>query len=277
MVPELTASGSALAWGAADFCGGKASRRVDARAVVVVAHASSLPLLALSLAMTGGGPAAADLGWGFLAGLCGGVALVLLYGALATGVMSVVAPVTAVTAALLPLAVGLVVDPTPGPVELAGVCVAVVAIGLVSAAPGEGAAVSSRVLALSVAAGAGLGLFYVLLEPVRAGAGLWPLVGIRAATLLVGLAMLAQARIPPRLDRRSLVWAVGAGALDWAANALYLVATYTGVLSVVAPIASLYPAGTVLLAVAVDRERPRPVRIVGLALAAVALVLARTG
>jgi drug/metabolite transporter (DMT)-like permease len=268
MVPELTASGAALAWGAADFCGGKASRRADARAVVVVAHAFSIPLLALSLVIAGGdGPVAADLIWGFLAGLCGGVALVLLYGALAAGSMSVVAPVTAVTAAVLPLGVGLVIDPTPTPLELAGVGIAIVAIGLVSAAPG-GSAVSSRVLALSVAAGAGLGLFYALLEPIRTDAGLWPLVGIRAATLLVGLAMLAQARIPPRLDRGSSLWAVGAGTLDWAANALYLLAAYTGV---------LYPVGTVLLAVAVDRERPRPVRVMGLGLAGVALVLARAG
>jgi uncharacterized membrane protein len=188
----------------------------------------------------------------------------------------VVAPLTAVTAAVLPLGVGLVINPTPTPVELVGVSVAVVAIGLVSSAPGEKGA-SRRVLALSLAAGAGLGLFYTLLEPVREDAGLWPLVGIRAGSLLVGLALLARARVPLRTDRRSLAWAVGAGALDWAANALYLVAIYTGVLSVVAPIASLYPAATVLLAVAVDRERLRPVRMMGLVLAGMALVLARAG
>lgn len=277
MIAEIAASGAALTWGTADFCGGKASRWVNARAVVVVSQLSSFPLLALSLVLAGSGrPEPADLGWGFLAGLSGGIALVLLYEALATGVMSVVAPVTAITAALLPLGVGLVFDRAPGTVELIGAVVAVLAIGLVSAAPG-GKPMSTRVIVLSVAAGTGFGLFYALLAPVRPDAGLWPLVGVRTAGLVVGLVLLWQARQPLAMSRKSLAWSVGAGALDWAANALYLVATYGGTLSVVAPIASLYPAGTVLLALAVDRERLRPAQLAGLGLAGVALVLTRLG
>ena len=84
------------------------------------------------------------------------------------------------------------------------------------------------------------------------GAGLWPLLGIRAGSLVAAIAVLVPTFRSMRLARSSLPCAAGAGTLDIAANALYLAAAYHGALSVVGPIASLYPAGTVLLAVVVD-------------------------
>jgi uncharacterized membrane protein len=69
---------------------------------------------------------------------------------------------------------------------------------------------------------------------------------------------------------------VTAGVFDITANALYLLAAQRGLLSVVAPIAALYPASTVLLALLVDRERLRPIQLAGLGLAATALVLVAT-
>ena len=135
----------------------------------------------------------------------------------------------------------------------------------------------ARIIALALAAGVAFGLFYVLLAPIEAGAGLWPLLGIRAGSLVAAIAVLVPAFRSMRLARSSLPWAAGAGTLDIAANALYLAAAYHGALSVVGPIASLYPAGTVLLAVVVDRERLRPMQSIALGLAAVALVLTHLG
>lgn len=279
MIGELAASGTAAAWGAADFCGGKATRRASAPAVVVISQLFSLPLLAVSLLVAADGwPGTPAVSWGFAAGLSGGIGLVLLYRALAVGVMSVVAPVTAVTAASIPLVVGLLSDQPPSPVALLGAGVAVIAIGLVSVSPVDARiGGSGRIIALALAAGVAFGLFYVLLAPVEAGAGLWPLLGIRAGSLVSAVAMLVPAFGSMRLARSSLPWAAGAGTLDIAANAFYLAATYHGALSVVGPIASLYPAATVLLAVVVDRERLRPLQSIALGLAAVALVLTHLG
>jgi uncharacterized membrane protein len=78
----------------------------------------------------------------------------------------------------------------------------------------------------------------------------------------------------PHLPRRMFGWVALAGVGDITANALYLLAVRNGLLSLVAPIAALYPAGTVLLALGLDRERVRPTQVVGLVLAAAALVLA---
>ena len=57
------------------------------------------------------------------------------------------------------------------------------------------------------------------------------------------------------------------------ANVTFLLATQRGLVSVVAVIASLYPAGTVILAMGVEGERLSAAQGVGLVAAAGALVL----
>jgi drug/metabolite transporter (DMT)-like permease len=129
------------------------------------------------------------------------------------------------------------------------------------------------VIALALASGAMFGLFFVLLARTDASSGMWPLVAVRAASISVGLAVLAWRRRSLRVPRSLLPWVAFAGMGDIGANALYLLAVRQGLLSVVAPIAALYPVSTVLLALAVDKERVRPVQVAGLGLAATALVL----
>jgi uncharacterized membrane protein len=121
------------------------------------------------------------------------------------------------------------------------------------------------------------GIFFVLIGEVGDGAGMWPLVGVRAASLLAGVATALATRTSLRIGRVALRWALLAGPFDIGANALYLLAaTGGGLLSLVAPISALYPVSTVLLAFGIDRERLRPVQLAGLGLAATALVLVAT-
>jgi uncharacterized membrane protein len=98
-------------------------------------------------------------------------------------------------------------------------------------------------------------------------------VGARVASVPLGLAIAATRGASLRMPRPVLGWVAFAGAGDIAANALYLVAAQGGLLSVVAPIAALYPVSTVLLAITIDRERVHAGQLVGLGLAATALVL----
>ncbi|HEX6075746.1 MAG TPA: DMT family transporter [Micromonosporaceae bacterium] len=274
-----TAAAAAVAWGASDFCGGKASQRADAWAVVVVSQLASVPLLAGWLWSTSPDwPARTDMAWAFAAGLTGAVGLVLLYHALAGGAMSVVAPVTAVTSAAVPVAVGLAFDRIPGATVVAGIGFAVLAIGLIALVPNSGPVrVSAGTVLVALAAGCGFGLFYTLLANIGPGAGLWPLAAVRAASLVVGGTLCWYVGSTLRLTGASLRWALGAGVLDIVANALYLAATYTGLLSVVAPTASLYPVITVLLALVVDRELLRPTQYGAIGLAALSLVLIHAG
>jgi drug/metabolite transporter (DMT)-like permease len=204
-----------------------------------------------------------------------------------------------VTAALVPLVVGLVVETVPGPLALTGVGCAIVAIGLVSLVPHAEAAATSaapsaaasaatsqptlvvakrRLVLFALVSGAGFGLFFVLLNKSGDAAGghggLWPVLGAHLAALsLCGTLALKSRTAMPRPRGITIVWIIMAGVFDMTANALYLLAARDGLLSIVAPVSSLYPVTTVILAVLVDRERMRPVQIAGLGLAATALVL----
>ncbi|MBQ1068095.1 MULTISPECIES: EamA family transporter [Micromonospora] len=274
MLPIVLAAVSALAFGTADFSGGKASRWADPIAVTVVSQMLSIPLLVVLVLVVPGTPSALDLGWGLLAGVAGAGGVMLLYRALATGVMAVVAPVTAITAAIVPIVAGLVLAHSPGAVALGGAGLAVVAIALVSLGErGAARRVSGRVLAMALAAGLLFGVFFALLGQADESAGMWPVLAVRVSSVAFGLALAARTGTRLRLGRRVLGWAAAAGLLDSAANALFLAAAGRGHLSVVAAVASLYPASTVLLALAVDRERLRPVQLAGLGFAAAALVL----
>lgn len=277
MLPVVLAAFSALIWGAGDFCGGKATQRARALPVTVVAQLAGLPVVVLGLVLISAtSPRPSDLGWGALAGVAGFVGLVLLYRGLAAGAMAIFAPVTAVTAAVVPLGAGLVLDESPGTLALIGVCCAIIAIGLMSvqvAASGRQAVVTPRLILLALAAGTMFGVFFILLGRAGDNAGMWPVLGVRVGSITLGLLLVARQRVSLRLDRPVLRWTVTAGVFDITANALYLLAAQRGLLSIVAPVAALYPASTVLLALLVDRERLRPVQLAGLGLAATALVL----
>lgn len=274
MTAVLLAAVSALVYGSADYCGGVATRRTHALAVTVLSQMAVLPLIVVVTVLVGGTSTLAGAGWGALAGIAGFTGLVLLYHGLSGGAMAVVAPTTAVTAALVPLVVGLALEQWPGTLAFSGVSLAVVAIGLVSLAPGNHREQAMpRLLALAIVAGVLFGLFFIALDRAGTDAGMWPLVWARLAAVGLGLAVAVRLRVGLSPGRTAWPWILGAGLLDVSANVCYLLAAQLGALSIVAPIAGLYPVSTVLLALSVDRERLRPLQVVGLGLAATALVL----
>ncbi|GGM28495.1 EamA family transporter [Dactylosporangium sucinum] len=272
MIGILLAALSGLVWGVGDFSGGKASQRADALVVVVLSKAASLPLLLLYLMLIPASASLPALAWGAAAGVFGVLGMFVFYRALAGGAMAVVAPVSAVTTALLPVVVGLVSGERPGAVALTGAGCAIVAIGLVSLAPSTGARVTRGLIGLALLSGLMFGLFFTCLDRAGGDGGLWPVLGAQLAALAVGGYPLVR-RFQGLPRGATLRWLVLAGALDMTANALYLLAVHRGDLSIIAPVASLYPVTTVLLAMAIDRERMRPVQLAGLGLAATALVL----
>lgn len=267
---------SAIIWGVGDYAGGRASRVMPALRVTALVQLLGLPVAvaaALAMSFSSAEPTTvrpADLAWGAAAGLAGLAGIVLLYRALSGGAMAVAAPTTAVAAAVLPVGIGLLLGERPGATALAGVVCAMLSVALVSAAGGDGKVTAGLVLT-AVGSGIGFGLFFAGMDRFGEGSGMWPLVGARAIGAALGIVILATTRRPGGpAPRRELA---AAGTLDTIANVTYLLALDSGMLAVVAPVASLYPASTVLLAFALDRERVRPVQVTGLALAGAALVL----
>ena len=271
---------SGLIWGVGDFAGGKATQGAAALPVVWVSKLVSLPLLAIFLVAMYVPVTAIGLAWGALAGVAGLVGLVLFYRALSAGAMTVVAPVTGVTSAAIPVVAGLIWGERPSGARLLGVGCALLAIALVSIAPhppGRRQVVNWRLIAVALGSGVGFGLFFVLLavagNAAGGSAGMWPIAGSQLSALIIGGLLVLMARPGPWPRGAALRFTLLAGPCDMTANALFLLATRGGDLSIVAPLAALYPVTTVILALLVDHERLRGIQVAGLAFAVAALVL----
>jgi drug/metabolite transporter (DMT)-like permease len=272
----------AVVYGSADFLGGLATRRNPTFTVVALSQGWGLVVLAGASTVLGDADfASRDLVLGAAAGAVGLVGVALLYQALADGSMGVVAPITAVGAAVLPLAWGLSSGERPPATSLVGVVVALVAVALVagggSGDVGPAPRGSRRHLALAGGAGTAFGVLFILLAATGDDAGLSPLVAARVASLTLLAAAAAVIRPRLRLAPGTGAAVAGAGMLDMAANVLFLLAARRGLLSLVAVLASLYPAATSLLARAVLGERLQRVQVGGLGLALVGLVLIASG
>jgi uncharacterized membrane protein len=261
---------AALLYGGSDFGGGLVSRRLGWLPVNLVATLAAVVLVwAAAVLFPGPGANFAAVAWGAAGGLGGGGGTLVLYRGLARGQMSVVGPVSAVGAAVLPVVVGVVLGDRPGVLGAAGVLVALPAIALVAA---NGAMkVSRQALADGLTAGTAFGFLFVALA--RAGAdGLWPVVAEQTMSLVVVLVTIAVVRTPVRMTARDAVGPVLVGASGVAATLLYFAATQRGMLSTVAILTSLYPGVTVLLARVIGHERFAPAQRIGLGLCAVAVL-----
>ena len=277
MLTVVFGLGAAAAYGAADFIGGILAKRVEPVAVVFLSQLAATPMLLVALVLLQGTFSTRTLMWGTLAGVAGGCGVTFLYRGLARGAMSVIAPVTALEAAGIPVFFGLVVGPVPGAFALAGVLLALVSVLLISSVPDETGARDRTALSDALVAGAGFGAFFILLDRVPDASGVWSLVGVRLGALLfVGAILVLGRRKLPR-DRALVPGLVAAGFLDLTANVLYLLATRAGLLAIAAVLTSMYPAGTILLARVKLKERIARIQAFGLGLGAAAVTLISLG
>ncbi len=282
----LLALSSAALYGAADFLGGLASRRTNVVAIVVTSQGCGLTLLALSLPLLPEAtPSARDLFWGGVAGLAGGVGVTLLYRALAVGRMAVVAPTTAVCAVMIPVVTGVLLGERLAPLTILGVAMAIIAIVLVSQqqeASGYGPPRAGKLppgVALALPSGVAIGLFFLALAETEAQAGLWPLLAARAVSVTLFAVIGLVSGRPLRLTAPVARITAAGGVIDMVANALYLLATRYGPLSIAVTLSSLYPASTVILARMVLGERLTRWQVSGVvcAVLAVALIVGGSG
>ena len=268
---------AALSYGLADFVGGAASKRTSPWAVALVAQVTGAAVVLVLGALAGGSPTSTDLAWAVAAGLFNGLGTAFLYRGLSGGRMGVVAPVSGVGAAALPVVVGLLLGERPAALVWVGFVAALPGIWLVSREP-VGSVVPGRGSGLLDGAMAGLGFggLFACLAQIPEEAGYLPLAlnQVVAGGAIVVVAVIAGGAWMPR-EPAALLGA-GSGILAAAATAAFLLATQTGFLTVAAVLTSLYPAVTVVLAATLLRERVHRGQVCGLVLclAAVALVAA---
>jgi drug/metabolite transporter (DMT)-like permease len=279
MSPTILFAGvTALFFGFSDFFGGVAARRDSEITVTATAHILGLAVLGLAAlvfpasAVTGG-----DLLAGAGVGVCGGLGVTALYGALARGRMSVVAPITAALSGSLPALYDFARGTALRPLALAGLGLALVSIVIVSSVghPEDRAGMPPVAIGLSLLAGVAFSGSFIILSLAGKGAGIIPLVAARAVSAVVlGALVLIRGRGRFVLDRTALSPALGAGVLDAAANVTMLAAIRIGPLAIASVLGSLYPVATILLARFVLKERLHWAQRIGVALALAAVLMA---
>jgi drug/metabolite transporter (DMT)-like permease len=270
----------ALAYGSGDFLGGISSKRLPTVTVLLVSQSFGLAGAVVLVVTLRDAPPPAHI---FLLSAVSGVVLVialgLLFRGLALGRMSIVAPLSAIGGGVLPVVWGLLRGERPSALALAGVGVALVAAAIVGggAEHDPAAAISPRLeMALGAGAGVGFGVVFILLAESSSGSGMWPVFIARCVSVpLLAVVSVVLGR-SPRVPRADIAPVAGAGLSDVGANALVILAVRRGLLSLVAPVASLYPATTVVLARFVLHERIGRQRAAGLALGLVGLALIAT-
>ncbi len=275
MVTALVATLGATLFGAADFLGGLAARKAPALAVTITSQATGFVVLVIGSLIVGwSGDMRPPLLWGVAAGVCGGIGVLSLYAGLATGRMSVVAPVTAALSGSIPAIVDFAGGTTVGPYALAGIVLAFVAIVIVSVSGHDQTAENAwRALVFALIAGVGFAGSILSYSQTPQTSGLWPLAVARvtAVVMLAVAALVARRSLVVRGDGRRI--AIYAGAIDAAANTAVVTALRIGPIAVASVLAALYPVGTVLLARFVLHEHVRGWQRVGIVLALVAVVL----
>ena len=267
-------------YGTADFVGGAASRRATAISLLAVNTPFGVALM-IVIALLSGGPLSggASLAWGAVGGAAGGAGLIVFYAGLAAGPMSVVAPVSALMSALLPVGLALAGGEHPGRAALAGSALCLAAIMLVSIEPNGSRMVAphtARGLVAGLVSGVMFGLFFICIRNAGHDGGLWPLVASRCSGMAIALAAAAWTRSRPvwwDRDRTAFWMALLSGGSDVMANVFYLLATQHGLFSLAVVLTALYPGVTVLLARIVLGERMRRAQQAGLVLAAAGIIL----
>lgn len=266
----------ALTYGSGDFLGGIASKRTPPVVVVAVSQSFGLVLMATMVVLDRGAtPIGGDVLAGAAAGSIGLVGVLLLYRGLAGSAMGVIAPITAVGAAIVPFSWGVITGERPSGPALAGVLLALVSVALVSSSDVASDRHSSREdLLLAAGAGVSFGLVFLLLGVTSAASGMWPVFAARVASVSLVMTAVLVRRRGLRVVPGTRGSIVGAGVFDAGANALYLLAIREGLLSLVSVLSSLYPAATVVLARTFLREDMHRKQLIGIcfALGGVALI-----
>ena len=285
---------SALAWGGGDFSGGMGVKAAGgsttgALRVVIAAHAMSLAVIAAILLLDHAPrPHGTPLVWGLVAGVAAGLSLTAFYVALARGAMGASAAVSGLLAAAIPALVSLFLEGVPAPLRIGGFILAAAAIWMIAAGPpaqdsSEAVAATNRqILWLAVGGGVGFGVYFVALRLANPLGLLQPMELARTGSLLTCCLLLLLFRDRAGmavgeggfwLPMRGWAWAAGVAVLDTGGNLFFVAATRMGRLDVAAVLASLYPASTILLAALLLKERPSRRQLLGMGVAAAAVVM----
>lgn len=268
---------SALSWGAGDFTGGLAARRVGAYRSVFYAEVVGVIFLFIMLAFVGEPPPdrRAQL-FALVAGAFGTMGLMLLYHSMTIGLMSIAAPVSALLAAALPVAVGIFTEGLPDFLTIIGFIFALFAVWMISQSEGSVTNIFSHLsdLKLPLLAGIGFGFYFVLMHgATKDGGAVWHMIFSRTGGMALIVTYLVTTRSSWKIELSALPIISVNGILDLGGNFFFILAGQAGRLDVASVLSSLFPGATVLLAWVFLKERLNRNQWIGVGAALTAIIL----
>jgi drug/metabolite transporter (DMT)-like permease len=277
MQPEtlgaMIALAASLSWGSGDFIGGFASRRLSHYPVLFLNSVSSIFTLFLTaLLLKEGIPTPINILYSITAGTFGAFGMAALLKGLAQGSSAIVAPIAGVIGVILPMLAGIVREGLPGASQSAGFFLALIGIWLVTRFNADQNRISRISIIMGLLAGIGFGGFLLLIARVKTEEIFMPLTAAKLASLITALIMLWQSKQP--IPRTNVIpFALFSGIIDAGGNVFYLAATQFARLDVVAVLASLYPAVTVLWSYFIFKEMILRKQWIGIIACVLAIIL----
>ena len=271
---------SSVLWGAADFYGGKLSKKYQALAVTAVSQAFGL-LTGISIILIGSSWLRPELSWdnffisGVLAGLFGFVGLIAFYSGLATGRMGVVSPIAALSV-LIPLTIAFITGEKPNSTQIVGMSIALVG-AVCASGPEVKGGVAIKPIVLAVVAAIGFGLAVAFIAKGSESSAIMTMTTMRFTTFIIALFLFAKYRTFGGFTRKDIPLLIGIGAADFIANLLLGVATTKGLVSLAVVLGSLFPIVTALLAFKLLHERLHKVQYIGIIFAIMGVAVISIG
>jgi len=271
---------SSVLWGAADFYGGKLSKKYQALAVTAVSQAFGL-LTGISIILIGSSWLRPELSWdnffisGVLAGLFGFVGLIAFYSGLATGRMGVVSPIAALSV-LIPLTIAFITGEKPNSTQIVGMSIALVG-AVCASVPEVKGGVAIKPIVLAVVAAIGFGLAVTFIAKGSESSAIMTMTTMRFTTFIIALFLFAKYRTFGGFTRKDIPLLIGIGAADFIANLLLGVATTKGLVSLAVVLGSLFPIVTALLAFKLLHERLHKVQYIGIIFAIMGVAVISIG
>ena len=273
---QILALTSAALFGVADFAGGLATRSHSPWRVTSWSQLIGLPILLVAVVVVGATEVTGrDLILGAVAGAFGLVGIVAMYSALATGTMSIVAPIIGSLAAAIPVGWDLATGGAIEPIHWIGIAVSLGAVALLAFQPGTASGDRAPIIK-AIGAAIAFAAFFIAMSYTTEASALWPLVAARLVTVPLAFLMALAVRSAAFPERPILPLIAFTGFADMGANLAIVIAVQRGPLGVNAVLSSLYPAFTVVAALVFLKERPNTSQRVGIALAVVAAVILAT-
>ena len=277
MIAALLGLASAFSWGIGDFAGGLASRKVGAYRAVMYGEAIGLIFAFIAIPFVNEPfPDSHTLKWSIAAGIVGTIGLLAFFEAMRLGRISIVAPLSALIGAIIPVLVGSFLEGTPQSGVLFGFALALIAVVLISREKDEGESKASTHLYLPILAGTAFGLYFVFMNEASENLVIGPLITARFSGMLSIALYLLFKRESFRIEAGSWQLLTINGLFDVGGNLFYILAAQAGRLDISAVLSSLYPGMTVFLAWLILKEKLQITQWIGILLALIAIILITT-